>query len=142
MGAVDADVPGHILPGRRVSGQGTMVSTDRLSVALMPSSTVSRHLLYSDITSSEEVGGVYTTKLRKVGGSIMLAIPPTVLEMLHLHPGAEVGLTIDAGHLVVDPHTRPNYTLDELLAQCDSQADITAEDRAWLDDEPTGRELI
>jgi antitoxin ChpS len=58
---------------------------------------------------------VFTTKLRKVGGSVMLAIPPAVLDMLQLQPGEAVGLSVDAGHLVVDPQVRPHYTLDELL---------------------------
>lgn len=89
-----------------------------------------------------EEGDVFTTKLRKVGGSVMLAIPPAVLDMLQLHPGAAVGLSVDAGHLVVDPQVRPRYSLDELLAQCDASADITVEDRVWLDGERFGGELL
>ena len=38
--------------------------------------------------------------------------------------------------------SRPRYTLDELLAQCDGAADLTDEDSTWLDDAPTGDELI
>ena len=33
---------------------------------------------------------MYTTKLRKVGGSIMLTLPPVLLDILHLQPGAQV----------------------------------------------------
>jgi hypothetical protein len=37
----------------------------------------------------------------------------------------------------------PQYTLDELLAQRDfSKPMVTDEDRAWLDVEPVGREII
>jgi antitoxin ChpS len=89
-----------------------------------------------------EADAVFTTKLRKVGGSVMLAIPPAVLEMLQLRSGEAVGLSVDAGHLVVDPHVGPHYTLDELLAQCDASADITAQDRIWLDGKPVGGELL
>jgi antitoxin ChpS len=89
-----------------------------------------------------EAGAVFTTKLRKVGGSVMLAIPPAVLDMLQLQPGESVGLSVDAGHLVVDPQVRPHYTLSELLAQCDASADITAEDQVWLDGKPVGGELL
>lgn len=85
---------------------------------------------------------MFTTKLRKVGGSVMLAIPPSVLDMLQLRPGAAVGLTVDGGQLVVTPNARPHYSLDELLAQCDASADITAEDRVWLDGKPVGGELL
>lgn len=85
---------------------------------------------------------MYTTNLRKVGGSIMMAVPPAVLELLHLRAGARVGLAVDDGRLVVEPQARPRYTLDELLAQCDASAELTLEEREWLDDEPAGRELL
>ena len=32
---------------------------------------------------------MYTTNLRKVGGSVMLAVPPAVLDILHLQAGAQ-----------------------------------------------------
>lgn len=85
---------------------------------------------------------MHTTNLRKVGGSIMLVVPPALLDVLHLAAGAKVGLAIDSGRLVVEPVTRPRYSLDELLAQCDASAEITAEDREWLDARPVGGELM
>ena len=85
---------------------------------------------------------MYTTNLRKVGGSVMLAVPPAILDLLHLHAGATVGLTVDGGRLVVEPTPRPRYSLDELLAQCDASAEVSEEDRAWLDDRPVGSELL
>ena len=85
---------------------------------------------------------MYTTKLRKVGGSVMLAIPPAFHDALRLHAGAAVALSVDEGQLVVEPQVRPRYTLDELLAQCDASADPTVEDREWLDGQPVGGELL
>jgi antitoxin ChpS len=85
---------------------------------------------------------MHTTSLRKVGGSVMLAVPPAFLDQLHLHAGATVGLAIDHGCLVVNPSPRQRYTLDELLAQCDASADISEEDREWLDARPIGGELL
>ena len=85
---------------------------------------------------------MHTTNLRKVGGSIMLAVPPALLEILHLRPGAKVGLAVQSGRLVVEPQQRPRYTLAELLAQCDPKAPRSKEEREWLDDKPTGGELI
>ncbi|MEN6600802.1 MAG: antitoxin, partial [Bryobacteraceae bacterium] len=58
-----------------------------------------------------------TTNLRKVGGSVMLAVPPALLDLLCLRPGAKVGITVESGRLVVEPRQRPHYSLDELLAQ-------------------------
>jgi antitoxin ChpS len=85
---------------------------------------------------------MHTTNPRKVGGSVMLAVPPAILDLLHLQAGATVGLAVDGGRLVVEPMPRPHYTLDELLAQCDASAEVSQEDRAWLDDKPVGSELL
>ena len=85
---------------------------------------------------------IHTTNLRKVGGSIMLAIPPAILDLLHLRAGATVGLAVERGRLVIEPTLRPRYSLDELLAQCDASAEFSAEDRAWLDSKPVGSELL
>lgn len=85
---------------------------------------------------------MHTTNLRKVGGSVMMAVPPALLDLLHIGAGAKVGLAVDNGRLVVDPQPRPRYTLDALLAQCDTSAKLTDEDRAWIDEAPVGDELI
>lgn len=85
---------------------------------------------------------MHTTHLRKVGGSVMLALPPAILDLLHLQAGASVGLAVVDGRLVVEPAPRKRYRLDELLAQCDADAEFSAEDRAWLDDAPVGRERL
>jgi len=84
---------------------------------------------------------MHTTNLRKVGGSVMLAVPPAILDLLHLEAGATVGLAVDGERLVVQQQTKPKYTLDELLAQCESPFAITEEERVWLDLPPVGREL-
>lgn len=83
---------------------------------------------------------MHTTKLRKVGGSVMLAVPPALLDTLGLAPDNVVALDVQDGGLVVK-RARPRYTLAELLAEGEA-APLTDEDRAWLDDAPVGRELI
>ncbi|MFU2207830.1 AbrB/MazE/SpoVT family DNA-binding domain-containing protein [Solidesulfovibrio sp. C21] len=85
---------------------------------------------------------MHTTNLRKVGGSIMLAVPPAILDLLHLQAGSSVGLAVENNHLVVKPTQRPRYTLDELLEQCDASAEISKEDHVWLDNRPIGSELL
>ena len=85
---------------------------------------------------------MHTAKLRRVGGSVMMAVPPALLDLLELSAGAQVALTVDNGRLLVDPRPRPRYTLDELLAQCDSSAATSAEDQEWLDSSPVGAELL
>ncbi len=85
---------------------------------------------------------MHTTNLRKVGGSVMLAVPPALLDILQLRPGAKVGLAVRSGRLVVEPQQRPRYTLEELLAQCNPKAPRNKEDREWVDSKPVGGELI
>jgi antitoxin ChpS len=90
---------------------------------------------------------MHTTHLRKVGGSVMLAVPPALLDLLRLEPGATVGIAVESGRLVVEPRQRRKYTLDELLAQCDSKAPrargrARKQEQEWLDSKATGRELI
>ena len=85
---------------------------------------------------------MHTTNLRKVGGSVMLAVPPALLDILSLRPGTQVGISIESGRLVVEPQHRPRYTLDELLAQCNPKATRTKEDRVWLVNGPAGAEIL
>ncbi len=85
---------------------------------------------------------MHTTNLRKVGGSVMLAVPPALLDILRLRPGAQVGIAIESGRLVVEPRQRPRYTLDELLAQCNPKKARTKEERKWLSDKPAGAEIL
>jgi antitoxin ChpS len=65
---------------------------------------------------------MHTTNLRKVGGSMMLAVPPALLEMLKLRPGTKMRICVESRRLVLAPESRPRYTLAELLAQCDPKA--------------------
>ena len=85
---------------------------------------------------------MHTTNLRKVGGSVMLTVPPALLELLRLRPGAKVGLAVESGRLVVEPQKRPRYTLKELLAQCDPKAPASRGEREWIAGKPVGGELI
>ena len=90
---------------------------------------------------------MHTTNLRRVGGSVMLAVPPALLDILRLQPGAKVGIAVESGRLIVQPQKRPRYTLDQLLAQCNPQvrrknARRTKSEQEWLDSKPVGRELI
>ncbi len=83
-----------------------------------------------------------TTNLRKVGGSVMLAVPPALLDLLDLQAGATVGIGVDNGRLVIEPVPRPHYTLADLLAQCDASQEVSREDLEWLNAKPVGNELL
>ena len=85
---------------------------------------------------------MHSTHLRKVGGSIMLAVPPALLDLLKLRSGARVDIGIADGRLIVEPASRPWYSLDELLAQCEERTELPDEDRDWLASKPVGNELL
>ena len=85
---------------------------------------------------------MYTTNLRKVGGSVMMAVPPAFLDLLHLQAGASVGMAIDGGRLVVEPKPRSRYTLAELLAASDYSQPQPLDQREWVDAPAVGAELI
>jgi antitoxin ChpS len=80
--------------------------------------------------------------LRKVGGSVMLAVPPAILEQLRLKAGTAVALAIEGERLIMQSRPKPRYTLDELLAASDYLRPMTPEEQEWLDAPPVGRELL
>lgn len=85
---------------------------------------------------------MYTTHLRKVGGSVMLAVPPAILDVLQLAADTKVGLTVDNGRLVIEPATRPRYTMAALLAASDYSEPQPADEREWIDAPAMGEELL
>jgi antitoxin ChpS len=85
---------------------------------------------------------VHTTNLRKVGGSIMMAVPPVLLDLLQLKAGATVGVSVDGDRLVVESRLRPRYTLAELLAVSDYSKPQPRAAREWVDARRVGRELL
>jgi antitoxin ChpS len=85
---------------------------------------------------------MHITNLRKVGGSVMLAVPPAFLDQLQLKAGASVGVAVDGGRLVVEAAPRLRYTLAELLAASDYAEPPSPEDRAWLNAPAVGKEIL
>lgn len=85
---------------------------------------------------------MHVTSLRKVGGSVMLVVPPALLDVLHLSAGAKVGLAVDNGRLVVEPQIQPRYTMAELLAASDYTQPQPPEEREWVDAAAAGKEPI
>ena len=85
---------------------------------------------------------MHTTNLRKVGGSIMLTVPPAFLDQLHLQAGASVGVAVADGRLIIDPKPRPRYTLAELLDASDYSKPQPESEREWVDSPAAGGELI
>ena len=85
---------------------------------------------------------MYTSKLRRVGGSVMLAVPPAILDMVQLQSGSSVSLMVESGRLIVSPEPKKKYSLQELLTQGDASAPLSEADDAWTSAAPVGKELI
>ena len=84
----------------------------------------------------------HTVVLRKVGGSVMLALPPALLAVAELAAGQPVDVSVQDGRIVVEPRQRPRYTLAELLSRCNRRAPRDDEQREWLEAPPAGAELL
>ena len=84
----------------------------------------------------------HTVVLRKVGGSVMLALPPALLDLIELRAGQQVAVSVQRGRIVVESRPRPRYTMAELLSRCDPSAPIASADREWLESPPVGNELL
>jgi antitoxin ChpS len=83
----------------------------------------------------------YIVVPRKVGGSVMVELPPALLDTVELAAGQRVAVSVEDGRIVVEPARRPRYTLAQLLARCDPAAPRPEEDTAWHDLPPVGDEL-
>jgi antitoxin ChpS len=81
-----------------------------------------------------------TATLRTVGGSIVIAIPKQLLELVQLRAGSKVEINVEQGHLVVIPQKKRRYQLSELLAQCDPSLPLTIEEQEWLETPAVGLE--
>ena len=81
-----------------------------------------------------------TATLRTVGGSVVMAIPKHLLELVHLQAGSMVDIEVQQGRLIVAPQKRKRYKLSELMGQCDPALPMTAEEREWLDAGAVGLE--
>jgi antitoxin ChpS len=85
---------------------------------------------------------MHTTSLRKVGGSIMLTVPPAILDLLHLQAGSTVGVRVEGERLVIEAKPHPRYTLAGLLAASNYSQPQPPEEREWVDAPAVGRELL
>jgi antitoxin ChpS len=85
---------------------------------------------------------MYTTNLRKVGGSVMLALPPAVLNLVGFEVDTRVGITVQDGNLVIASQKPRRYSLQDLIALCDPTAPLPPVDREWLDTPAMGGEVL
>lgn len=80
--------------------------------------------------------------IKKWGNSLATRIPKAIADMVHLEKDQTVSIEAKDGRIIITPlREKKDYTLDELLSQCASQSVVLgAEDKAWLNDKPIGKE--
>ena len=79
--------------------------------------------------------------LRKVGGSVVVALPPAILKQLDIAAQSTVAIAVSGSDILLRPQRRPRYSLAELLANCDQDAAWQL-DEDWTSGAPEGRELL
>lgn len=83
-----------------------------------------------------------TTTLRNLGGSVVMTLPKKILHIMNLQAGSQVSIEAQDGKLIIEPETKPYYSLAELMAQCDLTQPLSQEEKSWLDDGSMGIEEI
>lgn len=85
-----------------------------------------------------------TAKLRQIGGSIVVAIPPAHLKQLHLSADSAVEISVENHRLIIKPNVRPRYTLDQIMSKCDLTAPgrRSKAEREFMDAPRRGKEEI
>lgn len=81
-----------------------------------------------------------TATLRTLGGSLVLAIPPSFLEALQLKAGAKVEIALAGDCLTLKP-ARKRYTLAELLDGME-EGDTLPTDATFENAQPVGNEVL
>ena len=82
------------------------------------------------------------TEVKKWGNSAALRLPAKAMARAGLDINSPVEIEATEGKLIVTAIEGPQYTLDQLLAQCSpNKMTLSEEDRQWLETEPVGREI-
>ena len=55
------------------------------------------------------------TRIQKWGNSLAVRIPKAFVKEAHVAYGTPVDLSVVEGKIVIDPHTQPEYRLEDLL---------------------------
>ena len=78
--------------------------------------------------------------IQKWGNSAAVRLPAALLDQVHLSMGDKLTVVVRPEGIVLAP-ARPRYSLEELLAQCDSKAPIPEDLADWSNVKPVGREV-
>jgi len=80
------------------------------------------------------------TVVRNIGNSKGVVIPSQLLKTLKIEAGDQLEISEENGRIILVP-SGPNYTLEELIAQCNPEAPMPSEIEEWDQVEPVGQEI-
>jgi len=81
-------------------------------------------------------------KIQQWGNSAAIRLPAAVLKQMQLGVGSTLSLDTAGETMVLKPlRTKPKYTLEALMAQCDLTAPEPADMADWNAMRPVGREV-
>ena len=81
--------------------------------------------------------------IRKIGNSKGAVIPAPLLKELGVDAGQIMQANVIDGRLVIEKMKQPEYSLNDLLAQCSPEnMTLDEEDKSWLNDTPVGKEVV
>ena len=81
--------------------------------------------------------------IRKIGNSKGAVIPAPLLKELGVDAGQILQANVVEGRLVIEKMKQPEYSLNDLLAQCSPEMmALDDEDKSWLNDAPVGKEVV
>ncbi len=89
---------------------------------------------------------MYNTTFRKVGGSLMMSVPPALIDILGIKPGDAGTVDVRDGQLVAEPvrrSARGRRTVAQIIAGINPQ-DVIEWQESLVDDlsAPVGKEII
>lgn len=70
-----------------------------------------------------------TAKISRWGNSQGLRVPKDIMEVLHLHIGDDVDISIEEGKVIIKPIKKeiPQYNLDELISKIPTNYKVNEE---------------
>ncbi|MNN47950.1 Antitoxin ChpS [compost metagenome] len=81
-------------------------------------------------------------KIQQWGNSAAIRLPAAVLKQMRLGVGSTLSLDTTGETMVLKPvRSKPKYTLEELMAQCDLSAPEPEDMADWNAMRPVGREV-
>ena len=87
----------------------------------------------------------HTVALRKVGGSLVAAVPAEVVKDLGLRADQTLSVAYDGKRMIIEPAKEPEprrYTLRQILKSCNFDLPKTEEELEWEASPHMGRETL